>query len=346
MNFEKRIEAFAALGDTLRKKLADGSLEPVIATACAANPWFTPAHVTYAVQAWGDSLTPSALQALCHGVADTPQPKTVAIIMAGNLPLVGMHDWLCVLLAGHTALVKLSSNDDRLLPYLNQLLCALEPAFAERTRWAQAPLKQFDAVIATGSNNSHRYFDYYFGKYPHIIRHSRTSVAVLCGDESNEELAALCDDIFIHFGLGCRNVSLLLVPEDYRFDNLIAAAQPYAHYRDNHLYCSSLDYHKALLLLNAVPFVDGDFFMLQQEELPAAPVSMVHYLPYSQLSHAAALLQARRDEIQCVVCRPQLPLFAGGDALAARCVAFGEAQRPRLTDFADGVDTMQFLSTL
>ncbi len=346
MNLEKRIEAFAILGETLRKKLTDGSLASLIDAACAANPWFTPAHVAYALKAWGDSLTRTALQELCHTTANPPASKTVAIIMAGNLPLVGMHDWLCVLLAGHTALVKLSANDDRLLPHLNRLLCEIEPAFAERTRFVQTPMKQFDAVIATGSNNSHRYFDYYFGKYPHILRHSRSSVAVLSGEESDEELAALCDDIFIHFGLGCRNVGLLLVPEGYRFDKLIAAAQPYAHYRDNHLYRSSLDYHKALLLLNAAPFVDGDFFMLLQEQRLSAPVSMVHYHPYTQTEQAATLIQAHRDEIQCVVCNPRLPLFEATEELATRCVAFGEAQRPRLSDYADGVDTMQFLSTI
>lgn len=350
--------AFVRLGEELRKGLADGSLQPVIAEACAANPWFVPAHVAYALQAWGDSLVPEQIEPLMRSAAlpdgeRAAAGKTVAVVMAGNLPLVGMHDWMCVLLAGHHALVKLSSNDNRLLPRLNEMLLRIEPAFQPCTCFAEGTLKHFDAVIATGSNNSNRYFDYYFGKYPHLLRHSRNSAAILCGDESREELAALCDDLFLHFGLGCRSVSMLMVPQDYAWEPLVQAAARYASFGDNHLYSSSVDYHKALLLLNGVPFVDGGFFLLQADEALAAPVGVLHYQACRTPVEAFRRLAAHGDELQCLVANPRLPLLAEAElaapatrALAAARVPFGAAQRPRLTDFADGVNTMDFLANL
>lgn len=361
MNLEKQMRLFAALGDAIRKSLADGSLEPVIDEACRANPWFTHEHVTFALQQWGNNLTYGGLGDMCSSSialamrSDGGTAKNVAIIMAGNIPLVGMHDWMCTLLVGHHALVKLSSNDNVLLPHINKMLCEIDPEMASFTTFVNGTMKDFDAVIATGSDNTNHYFDYYFGKYPHLLRHSRHSIAVLSGKESEEELQLLCDDIFLYFGLGCRNVSLLMVPEGYDFDNLIAAAGKYAHFADNHLYRSSLDYHKALLLLNAEPFVDGGFFALQQSDRLSTPVSVLHYAAYRDISQVNDYITKHHDELQCVVCNKKTVLYGAisytnksyvnphhPDNLLR--VVMGTAQQPSLADFADGENTLSFLS--
>lgn len=330
MNLQERTNAFASLGDTILTGLNEGSLDTIIAHACSVNPWFTTEHVRYALKAWGDSLATQELQRLATTVPQLQHPgtcKTIAIIMAGNLPLVGMHDWMCVLLAGHKALVKLSSQDDVLLPHLSNML---PTELRDSTTFAHGKLTAFDAVIATGSNNTNRYFDYYFGHYPNIIRHSRNGIAILQGDESNEELECLCDDIFLHFGLGCRSVTKLFVPRAYNFGALIKASAKYAHFADMHLYRSSLDYHKALLLLNSVPFVDGGFWMLQDNAGLAAPVSMVNYEEYDDIATAELWCREHSDELQVII----------------RHGFFGQAQHPTLTDFADGVNTLQFLAAL
>lgn len=330
MNLEERITVFASLGGAIRQGLNDGSMDAVIARACRANPWFIPEHVRYALQAWSDSLTTDGLRHLTATAPSLPHlstSKTIAIIMAGNLPLVGMHDWLCVLLAGQRALVKLSSQDNVLLPHLCHML---PKEMRDATTFAEGKLTDFNAVIATGSNNTNRYFDYYFGHYPHIIRHSRNSIAILTGKESKEELEALCDDIFLHFGLGCRSVSKLFVPRGYNFDALIASSSRFACFADIHLYRSSLDYHKALLLLNGVSFVDGGFWTLLQDEKTAAPVSMVHYEEYDHIADVDQWCSLHADELQVII----------------RHGTFGTAQRPALTDFADDVNTLLFLAGL
>lgn len=330
MNLEERISVFASLGDAIHKGLKDGSMDAVVTRACSANPWFIPEHVRYALHEWGDSLTTDGLRLLAAtapSLSHSTTSKTIAIVMAGNLPLVGMHDWLCVLLAGHRAMVRLSSQDNVLLPHL----CNMLPAeLRDATTFAKGRLTAFDAVIATGSNNTNRYFDYYFGRYPHIIRHNRNSIAILTGDESDKELNDLCGDIFLHFGLGCRSVTKLFVPRGYNFDVLIAKSSRYAYFADIHLYRSSLDYHKALLLLNGVSFVDGGFWMLQQNEGLAAPVSIVNYEEYDDVSNVERWCQQHTDELQVIIRRG----------------TFGMAQRPTLTDFADGVNTLQFLADL
>lgn len=331
MNLNSRIAAFASLGDAIADGLADHGLDDAIRGACLANPWFTEEHVRYALHAWSQSLNESEIRSLacsCPALKGSAGPQaTIAIVMAGNLPLVGFHDWLCVLLAGHRALVKPSSHDKALLPFINAML---PPPLGVLSVFEEGRLKDFHAVIATGSNNSGRYFDYYFGRYPHIIRHSRHSAAILCGDESQADLEGLCDDIFLHFGLGCRSVSKLFVPRGYGFEALIAASQKYAHFAHMHLYRSSLDYHKALLMLNGERFVDGGFWTLVPSTGLAAPVSVVFYEEYDDVSRAERWCNEHAEELQWV----------------ARSGVFGMAQRPALTDFADGVNTLKFLSEL
>ncbi|MDY5969355.1 MAG: hypothetical protein SPJ13_05025 [Bacteroidales bacterium] len=331
MNLDARIAAFVSLGESIANGLFDHSLDDAIHSACSANPWFTESHVRYALQTWSDSLSESAIMRLARSGPALENvdvlPKTIAIIMAGNLPLAGMHDWLCVLLSGNKALVKLSANDNVLLPRLNAML---PPALEQHCTFEEGRLGNFQAVIATGSNNTSRYFDYYFGRYPHIIRHNRNSLAILNGNESPDDLQGLCDDIFLHFGLGCRSVSKLFVPKGYCFDALIEASTRYAHFADIHLYRSSLDYHKALMLLNGEQFVDGGFWMLHVSPSIAAPVSIVNYEEYADISEAEQWCRAHAEDLQVV----------------ARSGNFGNAQHPSLTDFADGVNTMKFLAEI
>ncbi|MBR1643772.1 MAG: aldehyde dehydrogenase [Bacteroidales bacterium] len=346
MNLQKRVEALAELGHLLRKVANGESEEPTIGAAVErtlrANPWFTASHVLYALGAWGESLREESLRRwLSAYEVGVVRPRTVAVVMAGNLPLVGMHDWLCVLLAGHRAVVKLSSNDAFLLPAVDEVLRRGGDAdLFPSCRFADGPLRDFDAVIATGSNNSSRYFDYYFGRYPHIIRHNRGSAGVVEGDETRDELAGLCDDVFLHFGLGCRSVSQIFVPRGYDFAPLVAVARDrYGHFAEHHLFQSTYDYHRALLLMNGVPHVDAGFWLLRETDSLFSPVSVLHYASYDDLRSVAATLATRRESLQCVSCRRPLPDVEG-------CVALGQAQRPALWDYADGVDTLQFLFNL
>ena len=331
LSLDARLDALAELGHRLAEGTQDNSMDEAVRNACAANPWFTEEHIRLALRTWGESLSKEGLQALAgscpHLLKDEPQPRLVAIVMAGNLPLVGMHDWLCVLLAGHKPLVKLSSSDSVLLPYINNLLPS---PLRERTCFAEGRIRDFEAIIATGSNNTNRYFEYYFSRYPHIIRHSRHSAAILDGSEEQSHLERLCDDIFLHFGLGCRSVSRLLIPKGYDFEPLLEASGRYAYFADMHIWHSSLDYHKTLLMLNGDSFVDGGFWLLRPSPALTAPVGMVNYGDYDSPKEADLWVRQHADELQ----------------LALRKEAFGTAQHPALTDFADGVNTLHFLATL
>ena len=260
----------------------------------------------------------------------TQHPLKVGIVMAGNIPLVGFHDFLCGFLSGHNLLLKLSSKDTVLIAHLIKKLSEWDEAVLSQVHTAEM-LKGCDAYIATGTNNTARYFEQYFGKYPHIIRRNRTSVAVLNGSESAEELAALGKDIFTYFGLGCRNVTQLCVPEGYDFIPLLQTMEAYRHYGDHNKYRNNYDYHLALYLLNRVPYLDNGSLLLVENALPFSAVSVLHYRFYTDRAAILAELHASPD-IQAVV---------GHDA-----IPFGTAQQPGLEDYADGVDTMAFLCGL
>ena len=270
-----------------------------------------------------------------------PQPaqKKVAVIMAGNIPLVGLHDLLCVLLCGHKALVKLSDDDKVLMTWVIEKMLELDPAMKDRIEISTERLpKDFDAVIATGSNNTNRYFEYYFKAKPSLLRKSRTSVAILTGNETPGDFLKLGADIFTYFGLGCRNVSKLYVPAGYDVTPFYEGIESFYEHINHHKYANNYTYHKAILLMNLAPHLDNNFLLLKEEEKNiASPLGVMYYEQYSSMEELQQKLEAHKDEIQCVVSKQPI-----GD----NSVPFGKAQEPGLADYADGMDTMRFLLAL
>ena len=272
-----------------------------------------------------------------YPVAEGKDPKIVGLVMAGNIPLVGFHDWLCVLMSGHIAQVKLSEKDPYVLPHLVKKLEEFEPALSGRTQFVDR-LKGFDAVIATGSDNTLRYFEQYFGKYPHILRGNRVSVAVLHGDESAEQLAALADDVFAYFGLGCRSVAKLYVPSGYDFEPLLDALHVHKQLANHSKWKNNFDYNYALFAINKTPFLATGSIMLTEAEALQSRLATLHYEFYSDLADVAIDLHAQREKLQAIVSAKPVG--------ALETVMPGEGQRPGLGDYADGVDVIGFLTTL
>ena len=333
------LEAFVRLGHYIRAR--PEHLGAYVQRTAHHNAWFTPDNQWRMLEAIAeDYLAEDKLRAWVGAYAKTgndaavaPEPKTVGLVMAGNLPLVGFHDWLSVVVSGHRALVKLSDKDPYLLPHLAKKL--EEFGVGEGvTRFAER-LKDFDAVIATGSDNTSRYFREYFGKYPHIIRGNRTSVAVLHGDETTEELRALADDVFAYFGQGCRSVGKLYVPADYDLTPLLDVLHEHKQLAMHSKWKNNFDYNYALLAINREPFqMTGSLLLVEREELHSR-LATLHYERYDDLADLAIDLHGLRDELQQVVSAREVPGVA--------VTAAGAGQRPGLTDYADGVDVMAWL---
>lgn len=333
------------MGSYLRNGLDnDGSFREVIRKSEASNPFFTETDIRRALSEWGRRLNRQELSSWVSRYAESERNRKcrVAVVMAGNIPVVGFHDFLCVLLSGHALQVKLSSKDPFLLPFLYQKLCRSDQSqtdfdsgascFAPVT-FTQGVLDGFDAIIATGSGNTFRYFEYYFGKYPHILRRNRTSCAFLDGTETDRELDALADDVFAYYGLGCRNVSQLFVPSAYDFIPLLQAfARRSAILMQNQAYRNNYDYHKSIYLVNRQEFFDTGSSMLLDSSAPASPMSVVHYQTYESENAGKERIASLADQLQCVV----------GHGYAT----FGTAQSPALDDYADGIDTMAFVTGL
>jgi hypothetical protein len=333
---EERIQHLAALGRALR---TDAGLEEVIARAYAFNPWFAPAFTRAALAGIiSQMLDEQKLRQWLsrYNIPDVLTPKKVGVIMAGNLPLVGFHDFLCVYVAGHIALVKLSGKDDVLFPYIFDKLAQIDTALTERAGMIER-LEGFDAVIATGSNNSNRYFEYYFRNYPSILRRNRNSVAILTGSETEAELHGLADDIFMYFGFGCRNVSKLYVPGGYDITTLFPYFSRYKWMHSHTKYMNNYDYNRTLLLLNSTPHLANEFIMLQESTSISSPVSIVYYESYVSNDDLIRLMQARTGDVQCIVAD------AGMWPALDKPVGFGHTQKPELWDYADNVDIMEFL---
>jgi len=301
------------------------------------NPWFTAQNVMLSIQGITKFVSKEVLEKWTSNYQFNENPKTVALILAGNIPLVGFHDILSVLISGNHVLAKLSSKDDELIKIIRDILIEIHPHWEEKFKITEQFLKNFDAVIATGSNNSGRYFDYYFGKYPHIIRNNRNAVAVLNGKESNEELQALADDIYLYFGLGCRNVSKIFVPKNYDFQAFFEATEKYKELINHHKYANNYEYRRAIFLVNTEKHFDNGFTLFKPEKAIASPIAVINYEFYKNLDDINAQLIFEQDKIQCIVSNAQgiknaLPL--------------GSAQFPEVWDYADNVDTLQFLSKL
>ena len=339
MDLASRILAFSQLGDMLRKLSAkENNIASLVETAKARNGWFTEENIRYALKHWGKLLTKENLEQWTapYGFEDSPTSKKVAIVMAGNIPLVGFHDFISVLISGHHAVIKLSSNDTVLLPFISEKLIEINPSFKECITFSEEKLPHFDAVIATGSNNTARYFEYYFGKHPNIIRKNRNGVAVLTGTESKEDLHALANDIFLYFGLGCRNVSKLYLPASYDFDPFFNAMFTWKQVIDHHKYMNNYDYNKAVYLMSDIPLLDNEFMLLKEDPDFASPISVVHYEYYDSIETLEQELKNQQQEIQCIVGH-----LEGHDS-----IPFGESQLPQLNQYADGIDTLKFLQAL
>lgn len=342
MTLDERTSAFIELGRQIRDlytvaqpNTAQQQLVKLAETLHRNNPWFTPENVRISLAGIGRMLEAEALYNWLSGYDISGRPaRKVALIMAGNIPAVGFHDLLCVLLSGHNVLVKLSSEDDRLIPALVSLLVSAEPRFNDRIQFTTGPFPAFDAVIATGSGNTSRYFEHYFGRYPHIIRRNRSSAAVLTGAETRAELEALGTDIFTYFGLGCRNVSKLYVPEAFSPVPLLDALEGWSHLSRHTKYLNNYEYNKAIFLVNRVPHFDNGFLLLREDIALHSPVSVLYYETYSDLNTIHEKLTAEQDRIQCVV----------SSALSGiSTVHFGASQQPGPGDYADRVDTLDFL---
>ncbi len=303
------------------------------------NNFFDGPNVSAALTGLAHMLQPEQLEAWLakYDVPETNDaPKKVGVVMAGNIPAVGFHDALCILLSGHILLAKPSSDDPFLVPHLLEKLVELEPDFAPMIHFVPM-LKEADAIIATGSDNTARYFEYYFAKRPHIIRKNRTSVAVLTGQETKEELAALGDDLLRYYGLGCRNVSKAYVPEGYDFIPFFEAIEYKADIVDFHKYRNNYDYNKSIYLVNGVPHLDNGFLMVTESEQLVSPISVMFYETYKDENDLRQKLTAVQEKLQCVVSK---------EGIWEKSFAFGQAQCPGVDDYADGVDTLAFLLKL
>ncbi|MDG3582109.1 acyl-CoA reductase [Galbibacter pacificus] len=301
------------------------------------NAWFTKNNLQFTLTTWGEALSSSNLKKwLSNYLIEDVHPKKVAIIMAGNIPLVGFHDFLSVLISGHEVVVKQSSNDKHLLPYLSKYLEYVAPFFKGKITFTDDKIQNFDAVIATGSDNTARYFEYYFGAKPNIIRKNRNSVAVLTGKESVTDLEALGEDIFRYYGLGCRSVSKLFVPKDYNFDAFFKAVYKYGDIIHENKYANNYDYNKAVYLMSLFNILENGFLMLKEDEGYASPIATVFYEEYTTVEAIKEKLTNDADKIQCTV----------ANGLVDGEVAFGKTQQPKLWDYADGVDTLDFLLKL
>lgn len=329
MILQDRILLMAKLGDYLKENTDE--YQAVKQRASRENPWFIPEFIELA----SENIASCFLQkdklenwAAAYNVpSEEARQKNVGVVMAGNIPMVGFHDMLSVFISGHRCTIKLSSKDEILIKHLVNKLSEWNNETGSYISFADR-LTGCDAYIATGSNNTGRYFEYYFGKYPHIIRYNRTSVTVLDGTESLEELELLADDICLYFGLGCRNVTKLYVPKDYDFVPLLASLKKYSHFQYYHKYRHNYDYHLALLMMgNKFYMTDGTTILAENASL-FTPVSQVNYEYYDNKEKIIQQVKESKD-VQALV----------GHGF----VRFGEAQQPSLTDYADGMDTMKFL---
>ena len=307
------------------------------------NGWFTQEQVYFSIQSWAQALTQDNLDqwlskySIEKTTADNEfMPKTIGLILAGNIPLVGFHDFLSVLISGHKVLVKTSSNDQHLIKFLAKYLIAVTPEIEKFITFTDGKLENFDAVIATGSNNTARYFEFYFKDKPSIIRKNRNSVAVLNGNETQQELEDLGEDIFRYFGLGCRNVSKIFLPKDYSFEIFFKAMYKHKDVIYYEKYSNNYDYNKAVFLMSNFKLLDNEFLTLKEDTSFASPISSLFYEYYDDLEDLKQRLEVHKEQIQCVVSANLIP----------KSIAFGQTQKPQLWDYADNVDTIDFLIKL
>ena len=356
MEIEERISAFHTLGKYLKEYVglqtgdflsqsteADifSDLDDAVKQAEIENPWFTRENILIALNSISGSLERPRIehfiQPYGERLVNQKPPRTIGVVMAGNIPVVGFHDFFCILMAGHHFQGKLSSGDFRLLPAIAEILIRICPEFNTLVSFTDNRLHDFDSVIATGSNNSYRYFEYYFEKYPHILRKNRNGIAILTGRETREELSGLADDIFMFFGKGCRSISKLFLPRGYDFQLFQEPFSRYSHFFNHHKYRNNYDYYKTICIIDKIPFIDFGHILLVERMDITSPVSVLNYEFYDDLAYVTGKLPGMADQVQCIICH---------DEKVISSIKPGKAQFPELWDYADGVDTMEFLLNL
>jgi hypothetical protein len=343
MNINRRIQLISDIGEFLKNYLDENydnnndnklvEFKDVIIKAQSKNPWFTDVNIKVNLTYWSKKLTKHNLNKwLSKYNLNNTSRKNIAIIMAGNIPLVGFHDFICVFLSGHNSIIKLSNSDSCIIPFLTDLM----KLPSERIVYSDSFLKDYDGVIATGSDNTSRYFDYYFKNKRSIIRKNRNSIAILNGEESDDDLKSLSQDIFTYFGLGCRNVSKLYVPKNYNFDLFFNSIFCYKELINNHKYANNYDYNKAIYLMSEYKFLDNGFFIVKEGNEMHSPISTINFEYYDNVSILKEKINLEDDNIQCIVSNIE---FKGK-------VNFGETQNPSLNQYADNIDVMRFLLTI
>lgn len=347
MDINQRIKAFIQLGDFLRsyssgilKSDSATQLNEIVLNDNVQNPWFTEQNIKLSLKAIGESLCEEKMNIWVKqypGLEKKHPIKIVGVITAGNIPLVGFHDFITVLISGNLFYGKLSSKDNRLLKFFAEFLIRMNPEFKDLIKFTEDRLVNFDAIIATGSNNTSRYFEYYFGKYPHIIRKNRNSVAVLDGTESQEDIKNLAIDIFSYFGLGCRNVSKLFLPKDYCFDPFFENIEYFEFLYHHNKYANNYDYNKSVYLMNQIQHFDNGFTILKEDEAFSSPIGVLFFEYYEDIDKVKNYLDLNKDQIQCTVSKNEI---------IKNALPFGKAQQPELWDYADNVDTLEFLLSL
>lgn len=355
MNLQERTDAFVSLGKVFREYLNiekkdpsfpflvkwSDEIENTIKKQTFYNAWFTEKNILFSLNAWAQLLTSEKLniwtKPYTKKINLRKKTSNVGVIMAGNIPLVGMHDFVSVLISGNRFTGKLSSKDDLLLKLIAQILCDIEPSFTELIHFVDNLRIHPEAIIATGSNNSARYFDFYFGKYPSIIRKNRNSIAILSGNESDEDLFNLSKDIFTYFGLGCRNISKLYVPEGYTFDKFFNVIEPWHKLYQHNKYANNYDYHQSVYLMNKIPFLDNGFVLIKNDHQIYSPLSVIFYEYYSDITILAAEIKEKATDIQCIVSK---------EHEMEGSIPFGNSQYPEWWDYADNINTMEFLINL
>ena len=339
MQLKNYILTFSQLGDFLLNPDNSETIKQYFYSARNENAWFTEDNVKLAIINVAQYyLNKDSLEHFVseNNISENTNPKRVGIVMAGNIPLVGFHDLLCVVLSGNIALIKLSSSDSVLMKFIINKLFELNPEFKNSIQLADR-LNAAEALIATGSDNTAKHFEYYFAKIPNIIRRNRTSIAILNGEETRTELGNLGNDIFQYFGLGCRNVSKLYVPKGYQFDKLFESIEYWSTIQLHHKYNNNYDYNKSILLVNKIHHLDNGFLLIREEPTLVSAISVCHFEYYENDQQLNAMLESQKEKIQCIVSK---------ERNFDNSFDFGEAQSPKLNDFADGVNTIEFLKSI